>query len=94
MAAREILPICKFDFEHCRAGINHLKNYQKQRQVDGQIIFKARNNGAQHAADAFRYGCVADDEDLQIIENEMDQDNNQGLQVQAEDSYDYLGGWS
>lgn len=94
MAAREVLPLCKFDHERCRAGINHLKNYQKQRQADGQIVFKARNNGAQHAADAFRYGAVGDDEDLKIIEDENDPSGNGSLPTQAEDNYDYLGGWS
>ncbi len=58
-AVRSILPMCYFDAEACRVGIEHLRNYRKKwnkqlqqfedTPVDDQHI---------HGADAFRYFAV------------------------------------
>lgn len=59
-SVRQTLPLCEFDAERCKAGIEALKQYQKtwddklQRFSDLPL-----HNWASDPADSFRYLCVA-----------------------------------
>lgn len=58
-AVRRMLPVCYFDAEKCKAGLNHLKNYKKQydskrRTYRNTPALSFHNNGA----DSFRYSAV------------------------------------
>lgn len=54
-AVRNILPLCKFDEEKCKIGINHLDNYRKEWDDKlGTWKDKPRHDDASHGADSFR----------------------------------------
>lgn len=54
-AVRNILPLCKFDQNKCKLGINHLDNYRKE--WDDKLATwkdRPRHDDASHGSDAFR----------------------------------------
>lgn len=54
-AARRILPLCRFDAEHCRSGILALRHYHRKWDDDRKTFAgKPEHDWASHAADAFR----------------------------------------
>lgn len=58
-AARLILPLCWFDAEKCKPGLNALRDYHKEYDEKRQE-FKQKpfHDWSSHAADAFRYFAV------------------------------------
>ena len=59
-AVRQLLPLCRFDGEHCGEGLDALEQYRADYDDRGQM-FKDRpvHNWASHGADAFRYMAMA-----------------------------------
>ena len=59
-AARNQLPMCWFDAENCKRGIDALRNYRKDWD-DTRKVFRLRpvHDWASHGADAFRIGAMA-----------------------------------
>lgn len=57
--ARNTIPLCWFDAEKCERGIEALRNYRTEWDVDKKT-FKPRplHDWSSHGADAFRYGCM------------------------------------
>lgn len=56
---KRTLPLCRFDAEKCKTGLHALKNYrenwdEKLRRSNGPL-----KDWTNHAADSFRYTCVA-----------------------------------
>ena len=65
-AVRLLVPRCWFDVERCRAGLEKLRLYRKA--YDEKLrTFRDRpvHDYTSHAADAFRYGAVAMEEERQ-----------------------------
>ncbi len=58
---RNYLPHCYFDREKCKVGLDALRQYRKQWDDKNQVFKnKPLHDWCSHAADAFRYGCVAE----------------------------------
>lgn len=61
-ASRNLLPMCRFDEEHCSEGIKALRMYRKEWDDNlGTFKPKPRHDEHSHAADAFRTGAMADE---------------------------------
>jgi phage terminase large subunit len=57
---RQVLPICWFDAEKCQKGLKALKHYQKEWDEDKRCFKDAPlHDWTSHAADSFRYACMA-----------------------------------
>lgn len=55
-AARQLLPVCVFDDEKCKAGIWSLENYGYEYDEDRKMFKQSpRHDFSSHGADAFRY---------------------------------------
>ena len=60
-SVRNALPFCYFDREKCKVGLDALRQYRKQWDEKNQVFKnKPLHNWCSHAADSFRYGCVAE----------------------------------
>ena len=60
-SVRNALPNCYFDREKCKVGLDALRQYRKQWDEKNQVFKnKPLHNWCSHAADSFRYGCVAE----------------------------------
>ena len=60
-SVRNALPYCYFDREKCKVGLDALRQYRKQWDEKNQVFKnKPLHNWCSHAADSFRYGCVAE----------------------------------
>ena len=58
---RNYLSHCYFDREKCKVGLDALRQYRKQWDDKNQVFKnKPLHDWCSHAADAFRYGCVAE----------------------------------
>lgn len=57
--ARNTIPLCWFDAVKCERGVEALRNYRTEWDVDKKT-FKPRplHDWSSHGADAFRYGCM------------------------------------
>jgi phage terminase large subunit len=59
-ATRAILPRCWFDAKRCKAGLEALRQYQREWNDDAKVFRPTPlHNWASHYADAFRYFAVA-----------------------------------
>ena len=55
-AARQTLPVCRFDKTRCTVGINLLKHYHAEYDEERKVLKPTpKHDFASHAADAFRY---------------------------------------
>lgn len=55
-AVRLLLPICRFDAEKCKGGIESLRSYQRDKNLrTDQFKDSPKKDGSDHDADAFRY---------------------------------------
>jgi|TARA_Y100000033_G_scaffold28626_1_gene27204 hypothetical protein len=60
-SVRNALPNCYFDREKCKVGLDALRQYRKQWDEKNQVFKnKPLHDWCSHAADSFRYGCVAE----------------------------------
>ena len=59
-AARQTIPLCKFDAKRCKFGIEALKQYRAEYDEERKILSKEPlHDWTSHAADAFRYLSMA-----------------------------------
>ena len=90
---RKMLPRCYFDMENCKNLIKHLEEYQEDfNETTGKYTGKPAKNGAQHAADAFRYMAV----NLQFTKNASsaeDVRNHYNMAKYGNRDNDYAQGW-
>lgn len=58
-AARSVFPMCFFDADKCRQGLNQLRRYRYNINAHDQMSRLPLHDDASHAADAFRYFSVS-----------------------------------
>lgn len=71
LAARALLPKCRFDEKKCERGLSCLENYTKKYDAKNQIwMDRPLHNWASHGADAFGYSAleVKDNSDIYFKE--------------------------
>ncbi len=55
-AARQTLPVCRFDRDRCKIGLNALKHYHAEYDEERKVLKPVpKHDWSSHAADAFRY---------------------------------------
>jgi hypothetical protein len=91
-AARVIMPLCVFDKEKCKRGLEALSNYQRKWDSKNNVFSEAPlHNWASNGADAFQQFALGQRGDSSDSD-ESNQAAYNGRMQQAVGSYDIFGG--
>lgn len=70
-AARMTIPRCYFDAKKCVAGLDALRQYREKIDEKRGISFGPLHDWSSHAADSFRYLCVALQEYMPVVTRQV-----------------------